>query len=201
MSAKGKILLVDDDVEFVNSTTDLLEAHGYTVISAPDGMSGLELARKERPDLMVLDVMMATKTEGFDVARKIPGLPELHTMPVLLVTGIRKEMALSFRLEPDETWLPVSRIMEKPVDPADVRGQRRRTAEKAARDGLPGRRHRGHRGRPAGRQGLRAVDDRADRHRPGRGGDDGQVPRRRAAGRGAGQAGGHLHRARLRRAS
>lgn len=118
MSAKGKILLVDDDVEFVNSTTDLLEAHGYTVISAHDGTSGLERARKERPDLMVLDVMMATKTEGFDVARKLPSLPELHTMPVLLVTGIRKEMALKFRLEPDETWLPVSQIMEKPVDPA-----------------------------------------------------------------------------------
>lgn len=118
MGAKERILIVDDDVDFVSSTADLLEAHGYEVISASEGGSGLELARRERPDLMVLDVMMATKTEGFEVARKIPNCPELRNMPVLLVTGIRSEMKLGFRLEPDETWLPVSRIMEKPIDPA-----------------------------------------------------------------------------------
>lgn len=118
MSTKEKILLVDDDDDFVRSTTDLLEAHGYRVISAGDGTSGLVLARQEHPDLMVLDVMMATKTEGFEVARRIPSCPELRNMPVLLVTGIRSEMKLGFRLEPDTTWLPVSRVMEKPIDPA-----------------------------------------------------------------------------------
>jgi len=102
----------------VRSTTDLLEAHGYRVISANDGASGLDLAKQQRPDLMVLDVMMATKTEGFEIARRIPACPELREMPVLLVTGIRSEMKLGFRLEPDQTWLPVSRIMEKPIDPA-----------------------------------------------------------------------------------
>ncbi len=118
MSAKEKILLVDDDDDFVRSTTDLLEAHGYKVISASSGETGLELAKRERPDLMVLDVMMATKTEGFEIARRIPACAELRNMPVLLVTGIRSEMKLGFRLEPDETWLPVSRIMEKPIDPS-----------------------------------------------------------------------------------
>ncbi|MFA6134478.1 MAG: CBS domain-containing protein [Phycisphaerae bacterium] len=117
MSGKQTILLVDDDVDFVKSTTDFLEAHGYTVLSAHDGEAGFELARKKRPDLMILDVMMATKTEGFEVARKIPECPDLRTMPVLLVTGVRREMQLGFRLEPDETWLPVSRVMEKPIDP------------------------------------------------------------------------------------
>jgi CheY-like chemotaxis protein len=117
MTTKQKILLVDDNEDFVRSTTDLLEAHGYRVISASDGESGLAMARQEHPDLMVLDVMMATKTEGFEVARRIPSCPELRNMPVLLVTGIRNEMKLGFRLEPDATWLPVSRIMEKPIDP------------------------------------------------------------------------------------
>lgn len=116
--SKAKILLVDDDVDFVTSNTDLLEAHGYQIISAHDGAAGLELAKREHPDLMVLDVMMATKTEGFEIARKIPAAPELRNMPVLLVTGIRSEMKLGFRLEPDETWLPVNRILEKPIDPA-----------------------------------------------------------------------------------
>lgn len=118
MAMKERILIVDDDVDFVQSTSDLLEAHGYRIISAHDGESGLEMARRERPDLMVLDVMMATKTEGFEVARRIPNCPELRSMPILLVTGVRSEMKLGFRLEPNETWLPVSRIMEKPIDPA-----------------------------------------------------------------------------------
>ncbi len=81
MPTKEKILLVDDDLDFVKSTTDLLEAHGYRVISAQDGTSGLSLAKQEHPDLMVLDVMMATKTEGFDVARRIPSCPELAICP------------------------------------------------------------------------------------------------------------------------
>jgi DNA-binding response OmpR family regulator len=118
MGVKERILLVDDDADFVSSTTDLLEAHGYEVLSASTGAQGFDLAKRQRPNLMVLDVMMATKTEGFEVARKIPNTPELRSMPVLLVTGIRNEMKLGFRLEPDETWLPVSRIMEKPIDPA-----------------------------------------------------------------------------------
>ena len=80
-SLRKRILIVDDDVEFVESNKDLLEANGYEVLSAHDGTSGLELAKKEKPDLMILDVMMATNTEGFEVSRKIPESPELKNMP------------------------------------------------------------------------------------------------------------------------
>jgi len=115
--AKQKILLVDDDVDFVESNKELLEAEGYEVIMAYNGKDGLAKAKKEKPDLMVLDVMMASKTEGFEVSRQIPQTPELRKMPIILVTGIRKEMNLPFAFEPDETWLPVDSIMEKPIDP------------------------------------------------------------------------------------
>ncbi len=112
-----KILLVDDDVDFVESNKDLLEAQGYTVIAAYDGESGLEMAKRERPDLMLLDVMMAHDTEGFEISRKIPENPELKDMSVILVTGVRKEKDLTYSFEPDETWLPVDKILEKPVPP------------------------------------------------------------------------------------
>lgn len=112
-----KILIVDDNKEFVESNKDLLEAHGYEVVAAYDGESGLELAQKEKPDLMILDVMMATKSEGFDVSRRIPKIPELRNMEVIMVTGVRQEMKLPFSFEPDETWLPVARYLEKPIDP------------------------------------------------------------------------------------
>lgn len=117
MSDGKKILLVDDDVDFVMSNKDLLEAYGYRVFTAHDGVTGLELAKKELPDIMILDVMMATHVEGFEVARKIPETPELKHMHVLLVTGIQQDMHLPFGFDPDETWLPVDRVLEKPIAP------------------------------------------------------------------------------------
>ena len=118
MTDNKRILVVDDDKAFVESTRDLLEAHGYEVDVAYDGAAGLAKARENRPDAMILDVMMATESEGFDVARQIPQSPELQGLPVLLVTGIRSAMKLGYKFEPDQTWLPVDRIMEKPIEPA-----------------------------------------------------------------------------------
>jgi two-component system, OmpR family, alkaline phosphatase synthesis response regulator PhoP len=117
MSAPKRVLIVDDDDFFAESNRDLLEAYGYEVSVAGDGASGLAKARAERPDLMILDVMMASETEGFEVARKIPESPELKNMRVLLVTGVTKAMHVPFSLEPDKTWLPVDRILEKPIAP------------------------------------------------------------------------------------
>jgi len=117
MSDTRTILIVDDDPDFVESNRDLLEAYGYTVHAAYNGADGLELARKVKPDVMILDVMMATNTEGFEVARKIPDTPELKGLRVLLVTGVTKDMHLPFGFEPDASWLPVDRVLEKPIAP------------------------------------------------------------------------------------
>ncbi len=114
---KHRILMVDDDHEFIQSTRDLLESEGYEVITAYDGESGLQTAIKEKPDIMLLDVMMATNTEGFEISRKIPQTPELANMPVIMVTGVRRALTLPFAFEPDDTWLPVNDILEKPVAP------------------------------------------------------------------------------------
>ena len=114
------ILVVDDDSDFVESNRDLLEAHGYTVIVAYDGRSGFEAACRELPDLMILDVMMASATEGFEIARMVRAEPSLRGLRVLLVTGVSKAMDLPFRLEPDEKWLPVNRVLEKPILPRQL---------------------------------------------------------------------------------
>jgi len=112
------ILVVDDDAEFAESVRDLLEAYGYVVLTAPDGSQGLKIALEAKPDLMILDVMMATNTEGFDVARRVHAIPELVGMPILLVTGVVNAMHLPKPPEPDSEWLPVDRVLEKPIDPA-----------------------------------------------------------------------------------
>jgi two-component system alkaline phosphatase synthesis response regulator PhoP len=111
------ILIVDDDKDFGQSVEELLTSEGYQVLRAYNGQEGLELALQKRPDLMILDVMMAHDTEGFEVSREIPKRPELKDMPVIMVTGITSEKNLPFKFEPDETWLPVATFLEKPVNP------------------------------------------------------------------------------------
>jgi CheY-like chemotaxis protein len=112
-----KVLVIDDDNDFVESIVNLLEARGYTVASASNGQEGVEKAKANKPDLILLDVMMTTKDEGFNVARQLQATDEVKGTPVIMVTGVRKEMNLPFGFEPDETWLPVKQILEKPVKP------------------------------------------------------------------------------------
>lgn len=120
MNAKKKILLVDDDRDFVESNRLLLESEGFEVHSAYDGKGGVEKAREIRPDLMILDVMMATDTEGFDVSRDIPRIPELQGLPIIILTGIREKKQLAFGFEPDDSWLPCKCVIEKPVQPGKL---------------------------------------------------------------------------------
>jgi len=112
-----KILIVDDDSDFREAMSDLLDAKGYTVLSASDGKSGFDVAKKENPDLILLDVMMSSKTEGFDIAKSLQSDSSTKNTPVIIITGIRKDMNLSFGFEPDSDWLPVKAVLEKPVKP------------------------------------------------------------------------------------
>jgi CheY-like chemotaxis protein len=117
MEMAKKVLMIDDDQEFVEAITNVLDAKGYDVVSANDGKDGVAMAKKERPDIILLDVMMTTKSEGFDVAREMSKDPNLKGTPVVMLTGIRREMNLPFGFEPDADWLPVKAVLEKPVKP------------------------------------------------------------------------------------
>jgi len=112
-----KILLIDDDVDFVYLNKIYLEKKGCKILTAYSGKEGIEVARREKPDLIVLDVMMTTKTEGFDVARKIKSEESLKDTPVIMLTAIRKKERLPWTFEPDEEWLPVTEFLEKPFSP------------------------------------------------------------------------------------
>ena len=111
------ILIIDDDADFVEATSVLLEAKGYTVTSAPNGAEGHTMAASLKPDLMLLDVMMTYDSEGLDVATKLKQDPATHGIPVILITGIRRAMTLPFGLEADDDTLPVKAVLEKPVKP------------------------------------------------------------------------------------
>jgi DNA-binding response OmpR family regulator len=114
----SRILLIDDDREFVQSVSDILKQEGWSVFPAYTGEEGIKAASGLNPDLVILDVMLSYETEGFDISRRILATPQLKGLPIILLTGISKELSLPFQLLPDESWLPVAEILPKPVDPA-----------------------------------------------------------------------------------
>jgi len=115
MSAKLKILLVDDDRDFVESVKTVLENDGYEVIPAYDGEEGLEKAKATEPDVIVLDIMMRSVGDGMHVAQDLRRNEATRGIPIIVVTSINA--IPPYNLWPDEAWLPVDVFMEKPVLP------------------------------------------------------------------------------------
>jgi len=119
MKKRAKILLVDDDVDFVETTKIILESKPYQVIVAHDGDEGLRMARKEKPDLILLDVIMPVK-DGFIAAEQLKKDPQLSKIPTLMLTA--------FATKRTETSIPVGRgftleaedYIDKPVTPEEL---------------------------------------------------------------------------------
>jgi CheY-like chemotaxis protein len=111
------VLVVDDDVGLVESFSVILQTKGYEVVCAYNGEEGFRKAVESKPDVILLDVMMTKENEGFEVAQRLKADPVTRQIPVILVTGIRKAKQLPFSFEPDEDWLPVKAVIEKPVPP------------------------------------------------------------------------------------
>jgi DNA-binding response OmpR family regulator len=118
--AAYKILLVDDDQDFVASTKTILESRpDYKVLTASDGVSGLQITRAEKPDLIILDVIMPFE-DGFDTAKELKADPDLSQIPIVMLT--------SFSQRKGETDVSVAKGMEleaedyveKPVEPQEL---------------------------------------------------------------------------------
>ena len=115
MSAKAKVLLVDDDRDLVEAMRTVLENDGYEVEAAYDGAQCLETVKAGPPDLIVLDIMMRTMGDGMYVAQHLRQDEATRSIPIIVVSGINQVPPYS--LWPDEAWLPVDVFMEKPVEP------------------------------------------------------------------------------------
>ena len=116
MSKSRTILIVDDDPDFVRAVTRLFEAQGDTVFSSPNGEKGIAVARATHPDLILLDVMMRERTEGFFALDAIRRDPALRDTPVIVLSSIYTEYPL-FKVDPKAGWLPADAFLAKPVEP------------------------------------------------------------------------------------
>jgi CheY-like chemotaxis protein len=117
MSESKAVLIIDDDSDFVRAIQALLESSGYKVRSAANGRDGLQLAKTAQPDLILLDVMMSERTEGFFVLQEMRRIPTLNKTPVIVVSSIYSDEPI-FRVSPEAGWLPADLFLAKPVDPA-----------------------------------------------------------------------------------
>jgi len=123
MAANKNILVIDDDRDMVNTIQIILESRKYKVTTAYNGQEGYLQIEKNIPDLIILDVMMSTDTEGFDLAYKLKRDKLYQDIPILMLTSFPQEIVRQgpekFQHIMGESW-PVSEFMEKPVDPDEL---------------------------------------------------------------------------------
>ncbi len=113
-----RILIIDDDPDFVEVTKVLFETRQYDVSAAHDPEEGLAKLEEEVPDALILDVMMGKGADGFIVARKIRKDPRFDKMPILMMTSMREQTGFDFPGERIHSkFLPVDDYIEKGVDP------------------------------------------------------------------------------------
>jgi two-component system OmpR family response regulator len=118
-SGSKVILIVDDDEDFTTTVRSVLEREGYTVVQADSGAEGLRQLRKHRPDLMVLDVMMESTTEGYGVTEAIKYTEEyaaLQHTPIIMVSSIQESPDERFPRAPEVDMIRPDRYLTKPLD-------------------------------------------------------------------------------------
>jgi len=112
---KKKVLVVDDDADFVLAVRMVLEGEGYLVEEAANGAEGLSKMRANRPDLVLMDVMMASPLDGYYTTQEISDDPQLRDVPILMVSSIANtKYASSF---PTDQYLQIVDFISKPIEP------------------------------------------------------------------------------------
>ncbi len=123
---KKKVLVIDDDPQIVEFVKRVLEAHSYQIFSASSGAKGLEKVKESSPDLIILDVMLESKDEGFRTAQKLKSSDaqseyrKYSHIPILMLTAVSSEMGFQYSPETDGEYLPAEAFIEKPVTPDEL---------------------------------------------------------------------------------
>jgi len=120
MEKIAKILIIDDDPNFVEATKAILENKSYEVVAAYNKNEGMEKINSERPDLILLDIMMEKLDDGFNICYKLKHDPELKKIPVLAISAITEKTGLKFSSETNGEYFEADDYVEKPVKADDL---------------------------------------------------------------------------------
>ena len=114
-----KVLIIDDDIDFRASTKALLESHNYTVSEAESGKKGIEKIKEEKPDLIVLDIMMESMTEGYFLTHLLKfkkEFEEFQKIPIVMVSSIQEDPRSRFPFSDEAQLISPDYYFSKPLD-------------------------------------------------------------------------------------
>ncbi len=115
-----RILIVDDDLDFVEAVSAVLRKGSYRVTAAHNKDQALEKIKAERPDLILLDIMMDRVTDGFTICYKLKHDPELKGIPVFAISAITERTGFRFSPKTDGEYFPADDYAEKPIEPNEL---------------------------------------------------------------------------------
>lgn len=122
----ARILIIEDDPDFIEAMRLILEADSHDVEYAQSGEAGLQKVKESKPDLIILDVMMETETAGFHVAYQLRNADpsseyaDYAKIPILMITSVAEKTKMSFDPKTDKDFLPVDGYVEKPIRPDNL---------------------------------------------------------------------------------
>lgn len=115
---RKKILIIDDDPDFVRTTGLVLKSAGYEVLEAFSGKEGLERSKSDKPDLYIIDLMMETYSEGSNVVKALVEDDETKDKPRIMITSV--DLKGPWVSYPQDEWLACDFLLQKPVSPDDL---------------------------------------------------------------------------------
>ncbi len=118
-TGKKRILIVDDDADFTEAVSFSLTQAGFEVFTATNAADGLKVADLERPDLILMDIMMGERTEGLFAVQQLRHDPQLSKIPVFVLSSIYSKVP-EFNVKPDGAWTGGNKFISKPVDMAQL---------------------------------------------------------------------------------
>ena len=114
-------MLIDDDPDMQYAIRFILEPRGYQVACQPTGVGGLEAIRRQPPDVILLDVVLASPCEGLELAAKLGEDAQLAQIPIIMISAIGQTMGLDFARELGSDYMPANQFLEKPIEAATLR--------------------------------------------------------------------------------
>jgi len=119
MKTKARILVVDDDLDFIEISKLSLEGQVYRIFSAFNAKEGWKMLEKEKPHLIIMDLMMERLDSGMALSQQIKGHPQYGAIPILMLTSITRDTGMDFapRTEEDLRRLKVDDYSPKPIKP------------------------------------------------------------------------------------
>lgn len=112
-----KILDIDDDVDVLEARKIVLEQNNFDVVQATNIKVAKEILEKEKIDLIILDVMMEKDSDGFNFAQWAKMDEKFKQIPIIVATSVSQRTGFKFDVEKDGAFLPVEKLLEKPIDP------------------------------------------------------------------------------------